>query len=112
MIVSWRSPLSFGFGDVNMTEFATLLEDAERQVQIGLFDETLSSVRRDSSSLVNSWERNRKVGDSFFFGDDLVCRSDDCELPFLRKIQRIIIKIFTFFIDSELRVYETGSDNS
>lgn len=35
-------------------------------------------------------------------------RSGDNEISFLQKTQTIIIEIFTFFIDTEQLVYETG----
>ncbi len=32
----------------------------------------------------------------------------DSDVPFIQKIQNIIIEIFAFFIDTELAVYSTG----
>jgi hypothetical protein len=49
-------------------ESATLLEDAECEIQIGLSDETLGSFCCHSSPVLDCWKRNWKVRIDFCLG--------------------------------------------
>jgi hypothetical protein len=90
-------------------EFATLLANAERQIPTGLFDEINCTISCDASFILASWRRDWEV--PFLIFTVLTAgRSGDNDIPFLRKIHLIVIQIFTFFVDSELNVYETGTD--